>query len=231
MSLYSISGIGCEDCVSGCGYIGGRKKAARRQKRATRKAKRKARKSGVNCKGARVKAVVLAPARNAFLGLIRLNVKKIAVKLYENNYRDPAKKLKLHQKWCKLGGNASKLEAAITKAYNKYKRKRGIVGYMDMQDGQIGSVAGLIAAAKPILAALKPFLKTAIKKAAPLVKKAISKYRKRREEADEGVNEAEEYTQEYQQEDENAEVGAVGINPLLIGAAGLGIYLLTRKSK
>lgn len=218
MSLYSISGIGCEDCGGGCGYIGGRKK------RAARKAKRKARKTGVNCKGARVKKIALAPARNAFLALVRLNVKKLALKLAAN-YKDPAKKLKLHQKWCKLGGDAKKLESAVMKAYAKYKRKRGIIGYMDATDGQIGSVATLLAASVPILKALAPFLKTVLpgSKGAEAAETAS--------EAAEELAPQETAQAPEQAPEESAEVGAIGINPWLIGAGALAAFYLLKKKK
>jgi hypothetical protein len=225
MSLYSISGIGCDDCESGCGYIGGKKKrTARKAKRQARRAKRKARKTGINCKGAKVKAVVFAPARNAYLALIRLNVKKLAVKLAQATSTNEGK-LKVHAKWCKLGGSGAKLQSAIDKAYAKYKRKRGIIGYMDADGGQIGSVAALIASATPIIKALAPLLKTF----APGSKAAEAA-----ETANEISEEITEQTQEHDQEQpqtDGEEIGAIGLNPWLIGAGALAVYYLIKKKR
>ena len=211
MSLYSISGIGCNDCEGG--YIGGRRK----QRRQARRAKRKARKTGINCKGARVKAVVLAPARNAYLALVRLNFKKLAVKLAKATATAEGK-TKVHGKWCKLGGSGAKLQSAIDKAYNKYKRKRGAVGYMDEQElGMIGvAVTSLVASAIPIIKAL-----------APLIKQFGG------EKGEEITEQAEEVAEAVQSENqtESAEVGAISINPWLIGGGALALYLLFKKKK
>jgi hypothetical protein len=218
MSLYSISGIGCDDCESG--YIGGRKE--RRARRQARRARRKARKSGINCKGSKVKSVVLSPARNAYLALIRLNVKKLAVKLAKATSTNEGR-LKIHQRWCKLGGNASKLQSAIDKAYAKYKRKRGIIGYMDMDEyAAIGAepttTATILAAATPIILALAPLIKQfAGEKGADIAETA------------EELTETDQPDQ--QQPEENAEVGAIGINPWLVGGAALAAYFLFKKRK
>lgn len=226
MSLYSISGVGC-DCDKP-GYIGGKKRrTARKARRKARRAKRKARKTGVNCKGARVKAVVLAPARNAYLALVRLNVKKLAVKLAKAT-STPEGRAKVHGRWCKLGGNGRKLQAAIDKAFAKYKRKRGIIGYMDIEAGQIGSVAALLASAAPIIKALAPL----IKQFAPGSKAAEAA--ETAEEVTEAV-EAEVQPAEAQPvevEDQGGEeIGAIQVNPWLIGAGALAAYFLLKKSK
>lgn len=226
MSLYSISGVGC-DCDKP-GYIGGKKRrTARKARRKARRAKRKARKTGVNCKGAKVKAVVLAPARNAYLALVRLNVKKLAVKLAKAT-STPEGRAKVHGKWCKLGGNGRKLQSAIDKAFAKYKRKRGIIGYMDIDAGQIGSVAALLASAAPIIKALAPLLK----QFAPGSKAAEAA------ETAEQVTEAVEAeiqpaeAQPVEVEDQGGEeVGAIQLNPWIIGAGALAAYFLLKKSK
>jgi hypothetical protein len=161
MALYSISGVECETCESyGTPAIGApRRRAARKAKRVERKAKRvakrQARKSGVNCTGRRLAKIAppLIAGRKAFIALIRLNVKKIAVKLY-NRIQDPKKAEQIFSQWCKLGGNASVLRDNINKAYAKYKRKRGIASI-----GEPISAATIIATALPILTAMAKFLK------------------------------------------------------------------------
>lgn len=210
MALYSISGVGCcDDCESG--YIGGRKR------RAIRRAKRRERKTRLYCKGANVKRVALSVPRNAFLSLVKLNVKKIAVKLYAN-LQDPNKKRALFKKWCKLGGDAKKLESAVVKAYNKYARKKGRkIGYMDM-DAQIGSIATLIATATPIIKALLPFLKQ-VAPGSTVTETA------------EGLT-SEQPTEQIEQPTEQTDgesVGQIQVNPYIVGGGLLLAYLIFRK--
>lgn len=155
MALYSISGIDCESCENyGTPAIGAPgRRAARKTKRVAR---RQARRSGVNCTGKRGAKIAppLIAARKAFLLLVRLNVKKIAVKL-GNRLKDPNKANDIFTKWCGLGGNAEVLRRNIDKAYAKYKRKRGM--------GIIGvdpiTITSAIAAATPVLAVLAKYLK------------------------------------------------------------------------
>ena len=216
MSLYSISGIGCQDCEND-NYIGGRRQ--RRERRQARRAKRKARKTGINCKGARLKAFALAAPRNAYLLLIRINLKKLAVKLAKATSTEEGRKA-VHARWCKLGGNARKLQNAIDKAYAKYKRKRGMVGYMDF-DGMIGvepsTTAAIIASAAPIIAALAPLLKQF--------------GGQKGEEIAETAQEVSEAIQPTEQNENNAEVGGISVNPYLIGGALLATYFLLKKRK
>jgi hypothetical protein len=227
MSLYSISGIGCEDCGGGCGgggYIGGKRKA----KRTARRAKRKARKTGINCKGARVKSVALAPARNAYLALVRLNVKKLAVKLAKATSTTEGRK-KVHAKWCKLGGNGKKLQNAIDKAYAKYKRKRGIIGYMDDQElNQIGVIATATALslAAPIIAALTPLIKQFAGEKAGRAAEDVEQATRELAPAEENNAEP-----QYQPQEESGEIGEISINPWIIGAGALAAYYLIKKRK
>jgi hypothetical protein len=155
MALYSISGVSCETCEDyGTPSIGAPRR--RTQRKAKRVARRQARRSGVNCTGKRGAKIAppLIAARKAFLLLVRLNVKKIAVKL-GNRLKDPNKANDIFTKWCGLGGNAEVLRKNIEKAYEKYKRKRGI--------GIIGidpvTIASALAAATPVLAVLAKYLK------------------------------------------------------------------------
>ncbi len=177
MALYSINGIGCNNRPCNCGHRAPRRKVpitqlsgsfgqpslsdelpiiAGRAKRQAKKAKRKERRTRLYCKGSIAKKIALAPARNAFLALVRLNVKKMALRL-EENLKDPQRKKKLSAKWCKLGGTFKKLETAIVKAATKYRRRRKISG---MDDGEMIGVpiAAALAAAAPIIKALKEFL-------------------------------------------------------------------------
>jgi len=222
MSLYSISGVGC--CGDAPGFIGGKKRrTARKAKRKARRAKRKARRTGVNCKGRKIKAVVLSPARNAYLALVRLNVKKLAVKLAKAT-STPEGRAKVHGRWCKLGGSGAKLQSAIDKAFAKYKRKRGIIGFMDTEEMQsMGAVSTitLLTTAAPIIAALAPL----IKQFAPGSKAA------------EVAETAQQVTEAVQAETAPAEseagdeVGAISVNPWLIGAGALAAYFLLKKNK
>lgn len=159
MALYRISGIGCPDRDCNCGvstYRGGMDTIAGKAKRKARKAKKRALKAQGYCKGKAVKKIALAPARNAFLALVGLNVKKTAVKLH-TKLQNPETKRRLFNKWCRLGGNAKKLENTINKAFRKYARKRKISGIEEME--VIGApITALLAAAGPILVALKEFL-------------------------------------------------------------------------
>lgn len=155
MALYSISGVNCESCNEyGTPSIGA--PSRRTQRKAKRQVKRQARRSGVNCTGKRLAKLAppLIAARKAFLLLVRLNVKKIAVKL-GNRIKDPNKANDIFTKWCGLGGNAAVLKSNIEKAYAKYKRKRGM--------GIIGvdpvTISAAIAAATPVVATLAKYLK------------------------------------------------------------------------
>lgn len=150
MALYSISGVSCETCEDSYGMpgIGAPRGRSRRQ------AKRQARRSGVNCTGKRGAkfAPPLIGARKAFLLLVRLNVKKFAVKLH-NRLKDPNQANEIYTKWCGLGGNAATLRNTVNKAYEKYKRKRGMIGVDPV------TITSAIAAATPVLAVLAKFLK------------------------------------------------------------------------
>ena len=98
------------------------------------------------CKGGLVQKIALSPARNAFLALVKLNVKSVGTKLV-TTYNDPEKRRKLYQKWCKLGGNASALKSAILSVAKK--KNIAVVGV---------ALPAILAAAAAILQALKEFL-------------------------------------------------------------------------
>jgi len=199
MGMYSISGI-YSDCIGYDDYepyavISGK------TKRKERKAKRQAQRTGLNCKGSKIKKVALAVPRNAFLSLVRLNVKQFAVKLYKT-MKNPAKAEKLFNKWCKLGGDANALRSAVEKAVAKYKRK-----YPGRKIGDpTGTTETIIATATPIIIALLEFMKGGAS-------------------TQDG---AEPETEETTPGESVEGIGA--INPyLLAGAVGVGVYYLTKK--
>jgi hypothetical protein len=145
MSLYSISGLGC-DCENENSFGAVRlNKAARQQKR----------RGGEGCTGrtaAKYNPVLFA-ARKAFLLLVRTNVKKFAVKLH-NKLKDPRTRTELLKKWCGAGGTAKQLELTVNKAYAKYARKNPSKVGVVVES----SIAATIAAATPIIALLAKFL-------------------------------------------------------------------------
>lgn len=223
MSLYSISGVGCcGDAFGQLSVINGRaKRKARRaalvERRTARKAKRRERKTRLYCKGAFAKRIALAIPRKAFLTLLRLNVRKIAVKLYKV-LQDPAKKKALSAKWCKLGGDFKVLERNILKAYEKFKRKRTRKGKTVEGIGEaitLATVTTLITQAAPILAALSAILKSV------------------KGEEPEATETEESETEETTSEGEGETVEGIGaVNPLLLaGIVGAGVYYLTKKGK
>jgi hypothetical protein len=201
MSLYTISGIG-NTCEIGYDDFEPSSMISGKSKRKARKIVRKSKRTGINCKGNKLKKIALAVPRNAFLGLVRLNVKKFAVKLY-NAMKNPTKKQKLLEKWCKMGGDASALTNAVNKAFSKYARKRNISG--------IGfAVESAIATATPIIVALLEFLKKGANE----------------EPVEDGAQ-----IEETPEQTETETVEGIGaMNPyLLAGAVGLGVYFLTKK--
>lgn len=145
MAIYSISGIGAT-------------KAQRQARRTARRAAGKGfgQKLKKGLKG--VLKVAASPARNAFLGLVQLNVRNLAKKLSVAYEKNPAE---LKSFWEKFGGRVDKLVGAI----NRGKKKKRILGVgeesiFDAMPHVIGSVTALMATAAPILAAVAKFLKS-----------------------------------------------------------------------
>jgi hypothetical protein len=141
MAIYSISGIG---------------RASKAQRMAKRTARKKAGKSfGQKLKkGLRgVLKVAAAPARNAFLAIVQLNVHNLAKKLAVAYAKNPAS---LKEFWEKFGGRIDKLVGAI----NRGKKKKRILG-IEPGYNAIGVVdTGVyIATAAPILIKVADFLK------------------------------------------------------------------------
>lgn len=103
--------------------------------------------------GKGLKKVGLAPNRNAFLLLVKLNIKGLAAKLKKSN------QTKLKKTWEKLGGNYSKLTSAI----NSGSKKKAIGGIAGNEIGALPEAAvTALALAAPIIAVLaKLFAKPA----------------------------------------------------------------------
>jgi hypothetical protein len=112
-----------------------------------------------------VKKVVLAPSRNAYLLLVKLNVRGLASRLKKAIDKD---KSKIKAKWEKLGGNFTKLEKEINRGANKKalfgsKKMKGIDEYLS-EDNTIGAVdwaaiGTALATAAPIIATLGTIMK------------------------------------------------------------------------
>jgi hypothetical protein len=137
MAIYSISGIG-----------------ATRAQRMARRAKRRAAGKGFGQrlkKGLRgVLKISAVAARQAFLGLVQLNVHNLAKKLAVAYEKNPTG---LKNLWEGFGGRISKLVGAI----NRGKKKKRILGFNSI--GEPLTVAGLLAAASPIVIKVVDFLK------------------------------------------------------------------------
>lgn len=111
-------------------------------------------------KGGGAKKITLAPARNAYLAVVRLNFRGLATKqaqLLQKNPKD------LEAFWNKLGGTFSKLKEAINAGKNKKPlliKKRGIGTFEDYYIGEEGGqesgkdVAASIAKYLPFVAPL-----------------------------------------------------------------------------
>ena len=215
MALYSIAGVGCNDCYDDTfGAFGevsiGRTKAQRKQKR---QAKRTARRSGVNCKGRTGAKIALAVPRKAFLGLVRLNVKKFAVILH-NRMQNPATEQQILEKWCKLGGDAKLLKSAVEKAYSKYKRK-----HPNKVSGIGVVVSTLIASATPIVVALLQFLKPQSSEEQPTMDDA-------------NVEQGGEQSSDQSSEQGGDTIEGISTKNLLTyGVVGVGLYFLYKKFK
>lgn len=185
MAVYSISGIGATK----------RKKKGSIFKRAAA-AYKKAGKGYLKVlkKGAKgLIKVAATPARNAFLELMKLNVRGMAtkaLKVYQNNPD------KLKNFWGSIGGQYDKLVKAIMKGS---KRKR-ILGVYEPAIG-FADPATLLVTAAPIVAAFVKILKSAgvdPKELTDVAKIAVNK--KAQELLANQTEEVEETEQKYQEE-------------------------------
>jgi len=206
MALYQISGIGCSNCYGKCQEenefnFGTPMISGKANRKARRQEKRQKRRSGENCTGRTALKITLSPARQAFLGLVKLNFRGFATKL--NKTLEGANRLKLLEKWCSAGGNAKTLKIAISQGIRK--KRLGMLGF---------AVASALAAAAGIIALLKPFLGEKGQEIAEGAETAIESGK-----------------EILETESENGGQTTSGIETNYIwGAAALaGIYLLTRK--
>lgn len=117
------------------------------------------------------KKIAMAPSRNAFLLLVKLDTFSLATNMHKKILNDPNKWAKLRSFWEKLGGNSNKLHTAISNGvatYNKLHPKHKITGtsYNEygMADDSMGVVqvagAAVLAAAAPVIAAITSLLKS-----------------------------------------------------------------------
>lgn len=118
--------------------------------------------------------IALAPARNAFLLLVKINMFDLAVKMQEKTVHNKASLDKLQNEWKKLGGKPSALMNQIHAGVNTYNSLHKAHKVSGMEDDNYyeynvggGHMAGpevaappVIAAAAPIIAALTALLKS-----------------------------------------------------------------------
>lgn len=137
MSLTRLSGLG-------------KTKAQRKAKRAARKA---AGKGFFRKLGKKVVKIGAAPARNAFLLLLKINAFNLAMKLDAAKSKDEGK---LKRFWEKLGGNYNVLKRNINMGSRKKKARRGVAGFYHSM-GVLPAAAATVAT--PILVAVANLLK------------------------------------------------------------------------
>lgn len=130
-----------------------RSRAERKARRQERREKRKERGGSKFFKG--VKKVSLVGPRNAFLGLIRLNVHNFAGRLLANI--KAGKENEIRAKWEKLGGNYDKLKPVIEKG----AQKKPLLDEGLSLEPTTTTAASLTATASAVLVALREFLKKA----------------------------------------------------------------------
>lgn len=217
-------------------YLNGKEeRQARREKRKERREKRREEGKGF-FQG--VKKVALALPRNAFRGLVALNVRGLAKSLNEAIQKNPSK---VKGFWEKLGGKYegnNSLVGAINDGKNKKpvfgERNRGVNGYYDENEAYIGSaVAAGIATATPILLAVKKLLSDVGIKPEDIVGIITPGEEK---EANETGNKITDPNFEASDDENKGKSSAAGFtpSPLLIGGvlgAGVLIYMLTKKKK
>jgi hypothetical protein len=195
-----------------------RSRAERKERRKERREKRKEKGGGKFFKG--VKKVALSGPRNAFLGLIRLNVHNFAGRLMANI--KAGKEGQIKAKWEKLGGKWDKLKPVIEKgAQKKPLLDEGF------STEPVTTTASLTATASAVLVALREFLKKAQgavdagKDVAGIIKEYTGK--KPEEIADPTDDKYKEY---YQPE------ALTTSNTLLyVGVGGLVLFLLMNRKK
>ena len=113
-----------------------------------------------------VKKIGLAAPRNAYLGMVALNVRGWATAFQKAIAADEAK---VRKKWEQLGGNFDKLRDAVNSGAKKkhlFDGSNEVVldeGEQKVYTLSAAPLAAAIAAAAPIIAALAPLLKSLVK--------------------------------------------------------------------
>jgi hypothetical protein len=125
------------------------RRARRQERREDRQERREERRAAGKGFGQQAKKITLAPARGAFLLVVRANFLKLAAKLSK------ASQEKLRGFWGKLGGDIKKLNEAISAGKDK-KAPLGLGGPFSIGVDPITAAA---ATAAPILLAVRKFLK------------------------------------------------------------------------
>ena len=168
MAVYSISGIG-----------------------ATKKKGKFIKKLKKGVKG--VMKVAAAPARNAFLEMVKLNIAGLGTKVYAAYMKAPDK---LKNFWESIGGRI----ASLVKNAEKGHKKKRIFGTYEAAIG-FADPATLAATAAPILAAFTKFLKSLgiePKELVDVAKEAVNK--KAQELIANQVEKVEQVQEKYQEE-------------------------------
>ena len=173
--------------------------------------------------------IALAPARNAFLALVALNVFNLAKKLRAADTKVPGK---LKNFWEKLGGRYQTLLNNIKKGENK----RRIMGVHDSMG--VAATSGLIAAASAIIASVAKFLRDnginpddLLKIGKDALNKAVRDKLIKTEEAD-AIENMDAETALRQAEGQQPPAAGTGRNMLpIILIGGAAAFFLLRKKK
>jgi len=235
MSLIALSGID---------GIGRKSKTERQQKRAVKKTKRKEAVKKVATKlkktGKAVLKVALAPVRNSFLLLVKVNFKNLAGKLKRVYDTNPDK---LKTFWAGFNGQWDVLIKNIEQGY----KKKSIGAYAEIGAPIAAPVAAAVTTASPILVKLAKFLKDlgidteTIKEIAQDKLNQVAQNAVDRVTGEAKQIESEEKSEVAQTEKELTTPGSsesesdgagTGLSKntmLLIGAGAVGLFLLTRK--
>jgi hypothetical protein len=207
--------------------LGGPRRDARRERRQERREDRQERREQRREEGKGFfqvgKKIALAPARGAFLLVVRANFLKLAAKLS----KAPADKLRGF--WGKLGGDIDKLNAAI----NAGKDKKAPLGLGNPDFIGVDPITAAAATSAPILLAVKKFLSdigidaeditAAVKKIAPGAQ-PLGDFQA----SDPETTESAALTKTIPGQTPESPIG-FKISPLLIAGGLAAAYFLTRK--
>ena len=112
-----------------------------------------------------LKTAALAPARKAFLELLKLNFLDMAVKIHNHIKNNKKEEDRLYSIWHKLGGKTNYIKDGVKAGLNHYNNNHKghiVSGFGYMGSGYVGTpLAAILAAAAPIIAALAPLLRSA----------------------------------------------------------------------